>query len=191
MEALRDDILEMSHLTVSEVLARLVQQCLALTNVEKEAKLSEIRLPWNLHDDISTLFTKLDKLEIELSELDIEWLTSMKITQAVKHMYESNQFENQDMRDWERKPAADKTWVHCQSYFTTLFNDNKRFGDTAGYKHGFESAANIKEQKQQNKEKPAVGFTEEFCDGLREVAIAATADKEHIQQMTSTNEDLL
>ena len=26
---------------------------------------------------------------------------------------------------------------------------------------------------------------------MREVAIAATADKEHIQQMTSTNEDLL
>jgi len=75
--------------------------------------------------------------------------------------------------------------------FTTLFNDNKRFGDAAGNKHGFESATNIKEQKQQSKEQPTEGFTEELCDGLREVAIAATADKEHIQQMTSTNEDLL
>ena len=144
LEALRNDILEMSHLTVSKVLAHLVQQCLALTNVEKEAKLAETHLPWNLHNDISTFFTQLDKLEIELSELDIEWPTRMKTTQAVKQMYESNQFENRDMRDWERTPAADKTSVHCQSYFTTLFNDNKRFGDTAGNKHGFESAANIK-----------------------------------------------
>ena len=191
LEALRDEILEMSHLTVSEVLAHLSLQCLALTNVEKEAKLAETRLPWDLHDDIKTFFTKLDKLEIELNELDIEWPTSMKITQAVKQMYESNQFENRDMRDWERKPAEDKTWVHCQSYFTTLFNDNKRFGDAAGNKHGFESAANIKEQKQEAAATPKDSFTDELCDGLREVAIAATADKEHIQQMTSTNEDLL
>ena len=191
LEALRDDILEMSHLTVSEVLAHLSLQCLALTNVEKEAKLAETRLPWDLHDDIKTFFTKLDKLEIELNELDIEWPTSMKITQAVKQMYESNQFENRDMRDWERKPAEDKTWVHCQSYFTTLFNDNKRFGDAAGNKHGFESAANVKEERVEPEAAPTDPFTEELCDGLREVAIAATADKEHIQQMTSTNEDLL
>ena len=189
LEALQDDILELSHLTVREVLHHLEQQCLALPNVEKEAKMAETRLPWDLHDDIATFFTKLDKLETELAELDIEWPTSMKITQAVKQMYESSQFENRDMRDWERKPAADKTWVHCQAYFTTLYNDNKRFGDAAGNKHGFESAANIREQKE--KEKANGTFTEELCDGLREVAIAATADKEHIQQMTSTNEDLL
>jgi len=76
----------------------------------------------------------------------------MKITQAVKQMYESSQFKNRDMRDWERKPAADKAWVHCQAYFTTLYNDNKRFGDAAGNKHGFESAQisenKIKKQKQ-------------------------------------------
>ena len=106
-------------------------------------------------------------------------------------MYESKQFKNWDMRDWEPKPAADKTWVHCKSYFTTLFNDNKRFGDAAGNKHGSESAANIKEQKQKNKEESKYGFTEELCGGLREVAISVTADKEHIQQMTSTNKDLL
>ena len=96
------------------------------------------------------------------------------------------------MRDWERKPAVDKTWVHCQAYFTALYNDNKLFGDAAGNKHGFESAANIREQKQQKQqEKVKDSFTEELCAGLREVAITATADKEHIQQMTSTNEDLL
>ena len=66
------------------------------------------------------------------------------------------------------------------------------FGNATGNKHGFESAANIKEQKEQKKGAEAKdGFTEELCDGLREVAITATANKENIQQMTSTNEDLL
>ena len=80
LEAIKDDILEMGHLTVREVLEHIKQQCLALTNVEKEAKLAETRLPWDLHDNITTFFNKLDKIEIELTELDIEWLTSMKLT---------------------------------------------------------------------------------------------------------------
>ena len=188
LETIKDDILELSALTVEEVLEHLQLQCLALTNVEKDAKLEETRIPWDLHDDITTFFNKLDKLEVDLDELDIEWPTSMKITSAVKQMYQSNQFEQRDMRDWEKKPAADKTWVHCQAYFTALFNDNKRFGDAAGTKHGFESAANIKEAEEKSN---TTKMTNELCDNLREVAIAATADKEHIQQMTSTNEDLL
>ena len=96
------------------------------------------------------------------------------------------------MRDWERKPPDDKTWVHCQAYFTQLYNDNKRFGSAAGNKHRFESAANVKESTQRNVEESVHNsFTDELCDGLKEVAVAATADKEHIQQMTNTNEDLL
>ena len=80
--------------------------------------------------------------------------------------------------------------MHYQAYFIALFNDNKRFGDAAGNKHGFESAANV-EEKEKNSEDDTTKLTEELCDNLREVAIAATADKEHLQQMTSTNEDLL
>ena len=144
LEALRDNILEMSHLTVSEVLAHLVQQCLALTNVEKEAKLAETRLPWNLHDDISTFFTKVDKLEIELSELDIEWPTSMKITQAVKQMYESNQFENWDMGDWERKPTEDKTWPTARVILQPCLMTTKGLA-MHREKTRFQNAANIKE----------------------------------------------
>jgi len=191
LEAIKDDILELSVLTVRDVIDHLGQQCLALTNVEKEAKLEETRLPWDLNDDIQTYFTKLDKLETELEELDIEWPTSMKITQAVKEMYKSNQFEKREYRDWEKKTGEEKTWVHCQTYFTGLFNDNKRFGDTAGNKHGYESAANADETPNDEQKKKDNDFTEELCDNLREVAIAATADKEHLQQMSTTNEDLL
>jgi len=86
LETIKDDILELSALTVNEVLEHLELQCLALTNVKKEAKMEETRIPWDLHDDITTYFNKLDKLEAELDELDIEWPTSMKITQAVKEM---------------------------------------------------------------------------------------------------------
>ena len=188
LDQIKDDILELGALSVREVVDHLEQQCLALTNMEKEAKLEETRLPWDLNDDITTYFAKLDKIEDELDELDIEWPTSIKITQAVNQMYASNQFEKREYREWEKKPREEKTWVHCQAFFTGLFNDNKRFGDAAGNKHGFESAANADERQKDN---TTININAEIVNNIREVAIAATADKEHIQQMTSTNEDLL
>ena len=50
------------------MLDHLEQQYLALTNIKKEAKLEETRLSWDLEDDITTYFTKLDKLESELKK---------------------------------------------------------------------------------------------------------------------------
>ena len=188
LDQIKDDILELGALSVRDVVDHLEEQCLALTNTEKEAKLAETRLPWDLNDDITTYFARLDKMEEELDELDIEWPTSIKITQAVNQMYASNQFEKREYREWEKKPREDKTWVHCQAFFTGLFNDNKRFGDAAGNKHGFESAANVDEK---NKDETIININADIVNNIREVAIAATADKEHIQQMTTTNEDLL
>ena len=44
------------------------------------------------------LFFKADKLEEDLQEsYDIEWPTSMKITQAVDEMYRSNMFTKEEM----------------------------------------------------------------------------------------------
>jgi len=63
LETIKDDVLELSALTVEEVLKHLQLQCIALTNVEKDTKLEETRIPWDLHDDITTYFNKLNKLE--------------------------------------------------------------------------------------------------------------------------------
>jgi len=78
LDQIKDDILELGALSVRDVVDHLEEQCLALTNTEKEAKLAETRLPWDLNDDITTYFARLDKMEEELDELDIEWPTSIK-----------------------------------------------------------------------------------------------------------------
>ena len=124
------------------------------------------------------------KLEEELlNEFDIEWPTSMKIMQAVNEMYDSNQFSEKDMMDWEDKASAEKTWVHLQTYFNALWTKKQRYGGTSPRNHGFESAANISEVTESSEARMATN--------LMEVARAATADKEHIQQMSNTADDLL
>ena len=70
-------------------------------------------------------------------------------------------------------------------YFGDLYNDAKKYEKATGGKHGFESAANISESVLLNLSDDQ--FAQQLCD----IAIAATADKEHIQQMTNCTDDLL
>ena len=183
---LRDDILGFTHLTVLDLLEHLESQCLALTNREKQSKLKECELPWEPGEDVGAYFTKLDKLEEELdNEYGIEWPTSMKMMVALGAMYDSNTFDEREMMAWEEKPAVDQTWVHLVSYFTAIWEMKQRYNSSTPRRHGFaESAANVNDT-------PKATENEDIVTNLQHVAIAATADKEHLQQMSNAADDLL
>ena len=106
----------------------------------------------------------------------------MKITQAEDEMYRSNIFSKEELMAWEEKPRADKTWVHLQTYFKYRWIATMQYQGNTPHKYGFESAANAEEDRGE--------WTGSLANILREVAVAATADKEHIQQMTTQNDDL-
>ena len=174
---------------VSDILDHLKSQCLARTNEDQDAKLAETRKPWDQTDSIGQYFLKLDKLEEELDDIGIPWTVEIKIIAAVKQMYASGIFDPRNLRTWEKKPTADKTWVYLQAYFTELYEDERRFPGGAR-RRGFESAANIKE-KPSSPSKSDTKRDKELMEQLSNLAMAAIYDKEHIQQMSNSNEDLL
>ena len=166
---------------VAQMLDHLEQQCLALAARDKKTKMKDVNLPWDQDDDIETYFVKADKLEEDIQEnYGIEWPTSMKITQTEDEMYRSNIFSKEELMTWEEKPRADKTWVHLQTYFKDIWTVTMRYQVNTPHKHGFESAASAEEDRGKQC----------LANNLREVAVAATAYKEHIQQMTTHNNDL-
>ena len=180
-----DDLLGYTHVCVSEMLEHLLEQCLEITDTEKAEKLEKILKPWDQDEDINAFFHSLDKGQETLTDEDITWPTSQKIIHAMKQMYACNQFDSRDMREWERRVPEDKTWLDLQVYFGDLYIDAKKYEKATGGKHGFESAANVSEAAP-----PSLSdelFSQQLCD----IAIAATADKEHIQMMTSATDDLL
>ena len=184
LATLRDDILGFGHVTTRDMIEHLERQCLALTSRERTIKLRDTLIPWDQNDDVTTYFVKLEKLDEELqNEFNIEWPESQKLNQAVNEMYESNQFTQENMMDWEDKTDAQRTWVHCQAYFSRLWTKNQRYGGTTARQHGFESTANVSEQEVEEKET--------LEHNLRAVAVAATADKEHIQQMSDAHDEML
>ena len=164
------------------MLDHLEQQCLALTARDMKTKMKDVNLPWDRDDDIETYFVKVNNLEEDLQEnYCMEWPTSMKITQAEDEMYRSNMFSEGELMAWEEKPRADKTWVHPRTYFKDRWTATMRYQGNTPHKHGFESAASAEEDRGEQR----------LANNLREVAAAATADKEHIQQMTTQDDDLL
>ena len=164
------------------MLEHLEQQCLALTARDKKTNMKDVNIPCNRDDNIETYFFKADKLEEYLQEnYGIEWPTSMNITQAEDEMYRSNMFTKEELMTWEEKPMADKTWVHLRKYFKDSWTKTMQYQGYTTHKHGFESAASAEDDSGEHR----------LASNLREVAVAATADKEHIQQMTTQNNVLL
>ena len=90
-------------------------------------------------------------------------------------------FTKEELMTWEEKPMADKTWVHLRTYFKNRWNTIMQYQGYTPHKHGFESAASAEEDRGEQR----------LAKNLRKVAVAATADKEHIQQMTTQNDDVL
>ena len=141
--------------------------------------MKDVNLRWDRDDDIETYFVKAKKLEEDLQEnYSIKWPTRMKIMQTEDEMHQSNMFSKE-----EKKPRADKTWVHLRTYFKYRWNATMRYQGKTPHKNRFESAASAEEYRGKQAGRLATN--------LREVAVAATSDKEHIQQMTTQNDDLL
>ena len=166
------------------MLDHLKQQCLALTARDKKMKTKDVNLPWDRDDDIEKYFVKAERLKEYLKEhYGIKCPTIMKITQAEDEMYRSNMFSKEELMAWEEKLRSDKTWVHLQTYFKDRWTATMRYKYDNPHKNGFESDVSAEEDKGQQ--------TGCQANNLLEVALAATADKEHIQQMTTQNDALL
>ena len=180
-----DDLLGYTQVCVSEMLDHLVEQCLEITDTEKAEKLQAALKPWNPDQDIDAFFHSLDKIQEALDDESIPWPNTQKIIHAMKQMYACNTFDARDMRDWERKLPANKGWIDLQVYFGDLYTDSKKYEKATGGNHGFDSAANVIEQP------PPSENDDQLSQQLCDIAIAATADKEHIQQMTNCTDDLL
>lgn len=185
IKALKEDFLGYSNRSVREMLDELDSHCLALTTNEKQAKLKTAEVPWDQDEDTDVFFNSLDECEKKLKALEIEWPISHKITHAVTQMTTSGVFTEDDIMDWEDKVEADKTWVHCQTYWNKIFKKRKRFNNLKPKQHGFEGAANVEERP------PNEMSREELSQSLRDISEAATADKEHIQQMSTTTDEML
>ena len=110
----------------------------------------------------------------------------MKMLVALTSMYKSIIFSEDKMMTWEDEPEVDQTWVHMISYFINLWERKQRYGSATTRRHGYaESAANMEESTNEPNQ------TTQLASNLKHVALTATIDKEHLQQMSNAADEIL
>ena len=172
---MKNELFGFADKSVDQMLEHLKQQCLTLT-ADKKTKMRDVNISWDRDDDIETYFVKVNKLENYLQDnYGIECPTSMKITQAEDEIYRSNMLTKEELMTWEEKPMANKTWVHLRTYFKDRCTTTMQYQGNTPHNYGFESAASAEEDSNEHR----------LANTLRKVAVAATANKEHTQQMTT------
>ena len=138
--------------------------------------------PWDPQHHITELYKRLDDDQAALAANNIPISDEDKLQFFIEQMYESKNFDREQYVAWEKRPAATKTWAGAKEYFEELTNDIDEYeaniGGTAK-RAKFESAANVDEGDDSLRQ---------YFDSLAE---AATADKEHIQQMSTTNSSMV
>ena len=72
---------------------------------------------------------------------------TQKVTQAVEEMYNIHIFNKIQLMEWEDKAETDKTWETYKKILKDYYQAKKRFGSTQTTNHGFESAENLNEVK--------------------------------------------
>ena len=182
-EQLRKKIIGYKNVKITDYFNHLDEKwCKIDTNTIKQMK-KEYYEPWDPQEHITEFTKRLDDDQTDLAANSITISNDDKLQFFIEQMYESKNFERDQYVQWEKKADADKTWANATAYFETITSDNEGYeaniGGTA--KRGrYESAANVEEEKDDQ--------LRLYFDSLAE---AATADKEHIQQMSSTNSSMV
>ena len=189
LEALENELLGFTHVTVSEMLEHLREQCLAMTSREKKQKLKEVNLEWEQGDDVRVFLSKVQKLQEQLQDqYDLDWAEDVRMTHIVSEFADSNIFTEEEMMTWEDKPREDQTYAAMVAYFTRCYDKHARYGNAGAPKsHGYESANNVTDQAKEE----LLQLMLQLLSNQKEVTEAATEDKEHLQAMSDSNGDLL
>ena len=94
------------------------------------------------------------------------------------HVQASRYFTKSDIKEWNSKAAADKTRDNYMAHFIEAYNYDENHKEMiSNAQAGF--TGNVQEETGEKMEMY-----------LNNLADAATADKDHIQQLTSTNDQL-
>ena len=134
--------------------------------------------------DIEFFFYKLDTLEEKMmNTYKVEWPITIKMKHATNELGNSKQFTEEEFMTWEHKDEDEKTWVALVQYFTKMWTKRRRYGKSSVSRGlGYESALEMKEREEEHRGEAQLNLS----NNLREMALAATADKEHIQQMSTS-----
>jgi hypothetical protein len=144
VEELEDDYIGYSSQTIKTIIDHLKTEWCTVTTLEKKQASEAFNLQWDYTTHITKFARELDKQQKLCREIGVPAADLTKIQKYVENMYASEMFDDKEMRAWENKPDADKTWPAAKTYFVELYKSKRKFNEEReARKGGFESANSI------------------------------------------------
>ena len=103
----------------------------------------------------------------------------------VEQMLESGMLEKLELKEWEKKDPADKTFNGATDYLEVIILDNETCESNAGgtaRRAGFESAMQVKDA-----DRPDADTGDDIRSYIKDIIVSSSADKECIQKMQATS----
>lgn len=133
--------------TIKEIFTHLKATAAKLTAKERTNLRAQIhQLEWNRTEHITKYFTDVEDLQIKIEG----WIDGLDTTAdamdaTTVQMKDSGLFDHRFMRQWERKPEAEKTWAALKTYFTEEYEAIIEYDEPT--KKSFESINAITEEE--------------------------------------------
>jgi flagellar hook-associated protein FlgK len=144
VEELEDDYIGYSSQTIKTIIDHLKTEWCTVTTLEKKQASEAFNLQWDFTTHITKFARELDKQQKLCREIGVPAADETKIQKYVENMYASEMFDDKEMRIWENKPDAEKTWPTAKTYFVELYKSKRKFNEEReARKGGFESANSI------------------------------------------------
>ena len=160
-----------------------------MTFREKKKRLKEINIRWEHGVDSRAFLSNVQKLNEQLEdEHGIDWADDMRMTHLVSELCHNEVFTEEEMMNWEDKPDEEQTYVAMVAHFKSAYDTHAMFGSAKSpTAQGYDSANNVTDQQNED----LLQLMLQLLSNQKEVAEAATADKEHLQAMSDSNSELL
>jgi hypothetical protein len=144
VEELEDDYIGYTSQTIKTIIQHLKTEWCTVTTLEKKIAMAAFNLHWDFTTHITKFARELDKQQKLCREINVPAADATKIQHYVENMYASEMFDDKEMRAWENKPEANKTWDNAKLHFVELYKSKRKYSEEReARKGGFESANSL------------------------------------------------
>ena len=117
---IEDDTLGFSNQTPRQMIDHLKARGGALDFADTKTLLAERDMEWDLSENPQVYFNRVEKAVKALTRADITSDMNERRDMALYYLKASGEFDVA-VREWENKPAADKTWINIKTFISTEY----------------------------------------------------------------------
>jgi hypothetical protein len=130
LKSIRHTSMGFAHLTPKQMIDHLLLGGAVLDNMDVSELNDKLTEPWDGVENPATKFARDDIIERQLIKAGLPNQQPLRLALILAHIKSTGEYDNA-VREWDNKPAADKTFANLSPFITIEFTKRNKSQDTA------------------------------------------------------------